>query len=126
MGENNSIRRPILGEEHSTVVESELDEEFDKFVQIPSNRRISPQQNQELLQEITEGEARQAIAALNRHKAAGPDGLNSDFFKDAEGVLAPSMTTIGNELLDGGEPPPSFLDALSIPLLKKGYSTNAN
>ncbi|KAE8915450.1 hypothetical protein PF003_g614 [Phytophthora fragariae] len=35
------------------------------------------------------------------------------------------MVAIGNELLKGGEPPPSFLEALIIPLRKNGDSRDA-
>ena len=34
------------------------------------------------MREININEVIEAIDALNRHKAAGTDGLNNDFFKD--------------------------------------------
>ncbi|KAE9266852.1 hypothetical protein PR003_g31975, partial [Phytophthora rubi] len=78
-----------------------------------------------LMAEITEEDVIRAIAALNRHKAAGSDELNNDFFKDAQAVLVPAMTAISNELLKGGDPPASFLEAIVIPLKKKGDSADA-
>ncbi|KAE9055570.1 hypothetical protein PF010_g32102 [Phytophthora fragariae] len=78
-----------------------------------------------LMGEITQNEVIQAVAALNRHKAAGPDGLNNDFVKDMQSLLVPAMVAISNELLKGGDPPPSFLEALIIPLKKKGDSVDA-
>ncbi|KAE9336200.1 hypothetical protein PR003_g12635 [Phytophthora rubi] len=78
-----------------------------------------------LMGEITQNEVIQAVAALNRHKAAGPDGLNNDFVKDMQSLLVPAMVAISNELLKGGDPPPSFLEALIIPLKKKGDSVGA-
>ncbi|POM70978.1 RxLR effector candidate protein [Phytophthora palmivora] len=39
-------------------------------------------------------------------------------------VMTPVLTKVGNEILQGKEPPPSFLDGLGIPL-KNGDSTNA-
>jgi hypothetical protein len=40
-------------------------------------------------------------------------------------VLVPAMVAISNELLKGGDPPASFLEALIIPLKKKGDSVDA-
>ncbi|KAE9036079.1 hypothetical protein PR001_g9006 [Phytophthora rubi] len=117
--------KPILGKTHNTTPSDEHGTEFDQFVQIPANRRISEADNEKLMAEITQEEVIKAIAALNRHKAAGADGLNNDFFKDAQAVLVPAMLAIGNELLKGGGPPASFLEGLIIPLRKKGDSDDA-
>jgi hypothetical protein len=117
--------KSILGVIHSAVEIADLEEEFDRFVSIPTSRRVTQQQNTALMQEITEDEVIQAVTALKRHKAAGPDGLNNDFYKDTQAVMLPALTAIGNELLKGGEPPPSFLQALIIPLRKKGDSDDA-
>ncbi|KAE9016290.1 hypothetical protein PR003_g4032 [Phytophthora rubi] len=65
---------PILGHDHSTVKSADLEAELDKFVRIPDDRRVTQQQNAGLMSEITTDDVVQAIAALNRHKAAGPDG----------------------------------------------------
>ena len=40
-------------------------------------------------------------------------------------MLVPAMVTIGNELLAGGKPRPSFLQALMLPLRRKGDSADA-
>eukprot|EP00644_Phytophthora_capsici_P009456 jgi/Phyca11/107342/e_gw1.13.121.1 len=77
------------------------------------------------MEPVAEQEVRDAIAALNRRKAAGPDGLNNDFFKDTQSIFVPALTAISNELLKGGKPPQSFLEALIIPLKKKGDSDDA-
>ncbi|CAI5719351.1 unnamed protein product [Peronospora destructor] len=60
-----------------------------------------------------------------KHKVAGADGLNNDFFKDTQAVMVPAMVAIGNELLAGGKPPKSFLQGWIIPLRKKGDSNDA-
>ena len=78
-------------------------------MQIPVARRLSAADNGLLLQEILPEEVIQAIKALNRHKAAGADGLNNDFFQDTQAVMVPALVAIGNDLLTGGEPPTSFL-----------------
>lgn len=75
-----------------------------------------------LMKEITKDEVKVAIDALNRHKAAGGDGLNNDFFKDTQALLVPAIVAIGDKVLQGGDPPLSFLQGLIIPLRKKGDS----
>ena len=45
---------------------------------------------------ISSDEVIQAISVLQRHKVAGADGLNNDFFKDTQAMLVPAMVTIGN------------------------------
>jgi exonuclease III len=117
--------KPILGVVHSTVADEHLESKFDEFVTIPPARRISDQQNLDLMREITEDEVIQAVVSLKRHKAAGEDELNNDFYKDTQAVFVPALVKIGNELLQGGNPPPSFLKALIIPLRKKGDSVDA-
>jgi hypothetical protein len=117
--------RTIFGAIHNALAGDELEREFDDFVSIPPERRLSDAQNADLIQPITSEEVIQAIAALSRHKAAGGDGLNNDFFKDHQALLVNAMVAIGNELLQGAEPPASFLEGLIIPLRKKGDSANA-
>ncbi|KAG1698206.1 hypothetical protein DVH05_015196 [Phytophthora capsici] len=114
---------PILGEVHNTVAPAELEARLDAFVRIPVDRNISDQQNMLLMKEITKDEVIVAIDALNRHKAAGGDGLNNDFFKDMQALLVLAMVAIGNKLLQGGDPPLSFLQDLIIPLRKKETRT---
>jgi hypothetical protein len=116
--------KTVLGKVHNEYSGDELEREFDKFVHIPRSRRVSAEQNDDLMKPITEEEVIEAIAALNS-KAAGADGLNNDFFKDAQSLLVPAMVAIGNEILKGSEPPLSFLERIIIPLRKKGDSTDA-
>jgi hypothetical protein len=116
---------PILGEVHSSIADTELERELDAFVTIPEDRQLKAEHNTAMLHEITPQEVIRAVASLNRHKAAGPDGLNNDFYKDGQAVLVPAMVAISNELLKGGDPPASFLEALIIPLKKKGDSVDA-
>ena len=98
---------------------------FEAFVTIPANRKMTLIENSSLLQPICLDDVVAAIAGLHRHKAAGPDGLNNDFYKDNQAILAPAMVILGNELLNGKDPPPSFLEGLIIPLRKKGDSVDA-
>ena len=48
---------------------------------------------------ITLDEVLAAIASLNRHKAAGSDGINNDFLKDFQALLAPALVNIGNKII---------------------------
>ena len=116
---------PILGVVHHSTPFEHMATELDTFVQVPADKRISAADNQGLMRAISTDEVIQAISALNRHKAAGADGLNNEFFKDAQAVLVPAMVALGNKLLSGGKPPQSFLKGLIIPLRKKGNSADA-
>ena len=117
--------QPILGSVHNSAPPQLLDAQFDDFVTIPESRHLSATDNGLLMREININEVIEAIDALNRHKAAGTDGLNNDFFKDTQSVLASAMVAIGNEILRGGHPPQSFLNGLIIPLRKQGDSEDA-
>ena len=98
---------------------------FEEFFTIPAARKLTSVHNNSLLQPVSLAEVVTAITGLNWHKAAGPDGLNIDFYKDNQAILAPAMVITENELLQGRDPPPSFLEGLIIPLRKKGDSVDA-
>ena len=70
-------------------------------------------------------EVLQATASLSRHKVAGADGLNNDFIKDHQALLAPALATIGNYILQGRTPPASFLEGLIILLRNNKDSEDA-
>ena len=91
---------------------------------MPSDR-VPPEDNARLMMPKSLSEVMTAIRALDRRKAAGPDGLNNDFLKDFQALLASALVTIGNELLQGRTPPHSFLECLIIPLRKKSDSMDA-
>ncbi|KAG3167782.1 hypothetical protein PI126_g3633 [Phytophthora idaei] len=110
-----------LWKTHSTVEKADMKNEFDKYVRIPEQRKLSMAENDILMAPVTLQEVIDAISTLNRHK----DGLNNDLFKDAQALLAPAMVAISNEFLQGGTPPQSFLEELIIPLRKKGDSVDA-
>lgn len=92
---------------------------------IPDDRKLNDQDNQLLTAAVTEEEVIKAVADLNRQKAARPDGLNNDFYIETQAVLVPILVSISNDLLKGGDPPASFLEALIISLKKKDDSTDA-
>ena len=67
--------KPIFGVIHNMSSTEHLDTAFDEFVQIPASRHASDRNNGQLMGAITMEEIIQAISKLNRHKAAGADGL---------------------------------------------------
>lgn len=66
---------------------------------IPIDRRVTAANNSALTAEMDVEDVLEAIAALNREKAAGPDGLNNDFYKDVQDVMAPMLVKVGNAIL---------------------------
>ena len=62
---------------------------------------------------------------LNRHKFAGHDGLNNNFYKDTAALMVPSLVVVSNLILAGSDLPLSFLGSLIILLRNKGDSDDA-
>ena len=96
-----------------------------RFVRVPSALKLSGDDNMAIFSCVTEAEVLTAVTSLSRHKAAGPDGLNNDFYKYTPALLVSALVAISNQILEGADPPPSFLEALIIPLRKKGDSIDA-
>ena len=71
---------------------------------------------------VTEAKVLTAVASLNRNQEAGPDGLNNNFYKDTPSLLVPALVAISNQILEGADPPLSFLEALIILIRKMGDS----
>ena len=116
---------PVLGVIHRKQPLDGLNAAIQQFVHIPTERVISNAANAALLAEFSEAEVLTAIAGLSRRKSAGPDGLNNDFFKDTTALMVPALVRVSNAIMTGADPPPSFLEALIIPLRKKGDSADA-
>ena len=70
--------------------------------------------------EITETEIRKAISSLKSGKAAGPDGLPSDAFRNACNTLVRFLCPLFNKVFDSGVYPESWTKAVIFPLHKKG------
>lgn len=101
------------------------EELFDRYVRIPDEWRMRQAWNEELLAPADHDEIRAVLRAMKRHKAAGLDGLPTDFYKDHSEIIIPKMTTMCNKILAGAELPRSFAEGLIYPLRKKGDSANA-
>lgn len=99
--------QPIL-----IVSQSTLEAAFDEFVTIPGKRCLQRIDNME---EFSKIEVLEVIG----------DGLNNDFFKDAQVAMVPAIMAMVKELLKGNKPPESLLEGLIIPLRKKRDSDNA-
>lgn len=116
---------PILSAIHRREPLEVLPSAVQRFVRIPTERILLKADNEALLAKFSEAEVLAAVSSLNRHKSAGPDRLNNDFYKDTKALLIPALVDVSNQILDGADPPPSFFKALIIPLRKKGDSADA-
>ncbi|KAF1320354.1 Rxlr effector protein, partial [Globisporangium splendens] len=114
----------ITGQSHAAVPPQKAEQRFDALVYIPETRKVTEEQNQDLMAPITEKEVREAIAALHRHKAGGVDSLNNDFYKDCEDVMVEVLVQEFNNIQRGATMPRSFGQGIVIPLRKKGDSPN--
>ncbi|KAF1322123.1 Rxlr effector protein, partial [Globisporangium splendens] len=114
----------ITGQSHAAVPPQKAEQRFDALVYIPETRKVTEEQNQDLMAPITEKEVREAIAALHRHKAGGVDSLNNDFYKDCEDVMVEVLVREFNNIQRGAPMPRSFGQGIVIPLRKKGDSPN--
>ena len=56
----------------------------------------------DLDQEISESEVRFAIKNLKNNKAAGLDGVSSEFLKSADEIIVPFLTKLFNKMFDTG------------------------
>ena len=70
--------------------------------------------------EITEAEVRLAIKKLKNNKAAGLDGVSSEFLKAAEDSIVPFLTKLFNNMFNIGYFPEKWCQSVIMPLFKKG------
>ncbi|KAE8983964.1 hypothetical protein PR001_g23309 [Phytophthora rubi] len=115
----------VLSQSHATTSSSNYENEFNKFVRIPTEQQLTQNDAHRLVAPISEGETLDAIASLKRHKTAGTTGLNHDFYNYFAAELAPGLTLLFNAILNGEGVPESFLQATVAPLRKKGDSPDA-
>ena len=69
---------------------------------------------------ISEAEVYAAIRALKNGKAAGPDGIISEFFKNSASIVVPFLVKYLNKLFSLGLYPDAWSEAIIHPLFKKG------
>ena len=70
--------------------------------------------------DITEGEVYEAIRMLKNGKAAGPDLIIGEFFKNSATHVVPFLVRYFNKLFSSGLYPDNGSEAIIQPLFKKG------
>ena len=70
--------------------------------------------------DITECEVYAAIRSLGNRKAAGPDGMIGEFFKNSAASVVPFLVKYFNKLFTSGSYPEDWSEAIIHPLHKKG------
>jgi ribonuclease HI/exonuclease III len=115
----------LLGKRHTTITPQEQINRSRLLFTIPPQHKLSTDEASYMMRVITREEVAAAIEDLSRHKAAGSDRLNNDFYKDWKELLAPTLARVYNGIIMGDPLPASFGHAVIIPLKKKGDSPNA-
>ena len=70
--------------------------------------------------DITNDEVIAAIRSLKNSKAAGPDGIISEFFKHSDTSLLPFLAKLFNKLYVSGTYPEAWSESIIQPIHKKG------
>ena len=104
--------------------------DFDETEEIEQNKTNSDmeadgdgQTNIESLdRDISEAEVYEAIRMLKNGKAAGPDGMISEFLKNSACSVVPFLVRCLNKLFSSGSYPDNWCEAAIQPLHKKGDS----
>jgi hypothetical protein len=112
--------KPLFGVRHASVEITEMSKHCAELFTIPAVHRLAPADQQQLMRAITEDEVIQAIDGLGAHKAAGPDRIGNDFYKDWKDLVAPWLRCEFTKILAGDDPPPSFAEAIIVPIPKPG------
>lgn len=87
--------------------------------------RISDDHKDGLDAEITAEEVLNVIKKLKTKKTPGEDGFPSEYYKAFSEVLVDPMVKLFNHILESGEIPPSWREAIIVPIGKKeGDHTN--
>jgi hypothetical protein len=116
---------PLLGRHHATVPAAERAATCAALFAVPKHHRLTDADAAALLAPITAEEVHSAINGLGSHKAAGPDRLSNDFYKDWSDLIVPSLVTAFTAILDGDPPPASFAEAIIVPIPKSGDRSDA-
>ena len=70
--------------------------------------------------DISEAEVYEAICMLKNGKAAGPDGMISEFLKNSACSVVPFLVRYLNKLFSSGSYPDNWSESVIQPLHKKG------
>lgn len=100
--------------------EEQCDEDIDSFLNSINLPSISAEQNNRLKSKITVQEIHDAIARLKPNKSCGTDGFNSEWYQIFKDQLAPGLLSVYNWVLEKGEIPPSWREAIISVIPKEG------
>ncbi|MCB4763941.1 MAG: reverse transcriptase family protein, partial [Sulfurovum sp.] len=75
---------------------------------------------------ISVSEVQAAIKALKDNKAAGPDGLSSEFFRYSAPCVLHFLTEYFNKLFNTGTFPSEWSESIILPIYKKGDVNSPN
>ena len=90
----------------------------------PIKDRLSEREGLKLLEPVTLQEVKGVIQTMARNKAAGPDGIPMDLYKDFIDEFAPLLQKVTQQIMTGSPLSLSMRQANIIPLKKKGHSTS--
>ena len=99
------------------AAEPSLVQNFLESLDLPS---IGEAQNKSLTQNITTTEIEEAIARLKTSKMSGGDGYPAEWYKMFKGLLTPVLKKCFNYVLQGGETPVSWRQAIISVIPKMG------
>ena len=105
---------------NSTNATYSQDDEFYNFFQRNEQVRDVDAECSELDDEITVGEVKEALKNLKNNKAAGPDQLINEFYKNSSEVITPFLVKFFNHIFDKGLFPTEWTLSILQPLHKKG------
>ena len=113
---------------------SSLDKEFEKTVKNYIRQHDSEcntcmgnvVSNSGLDAKITVEEVINVISELSNGKSPGEDGILNIMLKSAREVIVPYLVILFNKILDSGQYPERWSDAVLFPLHKKGSATDKN
>ena len=86
--------------------------------------RLPEHEGTKLLTPVTLQEVKEVIKKMARHKAAGPDGIPMDLYKDFIDEFAPLLQQVTQKIISGSPLSLSMRQANIIPIKKKGNSTS--
>ncbi|XP_072114005.1 3-hydroxy-3-methylglutaryl-CoA reductase a isoform X1 [Mobula birostris] len=87
------------------------------FLDLP---KLTDLQNESLLEPVTVKELNVAISRLKAGKSPGSDGFTSEWYKSLKTQLAPLLFNTFNWILQRGETPPSWREAIISVIPKEG------
>lgn len=94
--------------------------QIDAFLSHLSLPSVTSEQNKQLISEITEKELRAAIGKLKGGKSPGTDGFTTEWYKEMQDQLVPTLLRAMNFILERKIIPPSWRDAVISVIPKEG------